>query len=304
MVLCLSCLYKNVGVQNSDMFRNVIKDIITIKIQSQEVDRVSLNNRHVDLHHAKMIQSKKMNDQPLIGKTVLITGAARRVGRILALACAQAGADVIIHHAHSPNEAAQTQDEIESLGRRAWTLASDLGKPDEVSQLISHAVTLSPLFALVNSAAIFEPLSLHETSPADWDRHLVINLTAPFLLSQSFAKQIPNDSEGRIVNILDWRALRPGADHFPYTVSKAALAAMTKSMAVALAPRITVNGLALGAILPPADSPSANEGLIAQVPAQRWAEAHEVQQALIFLLAGPAYVTGEIIHVDGGRHLI
>jgi pteridine reductase len=110
--------------------------------------------------------------------------------------------------------------------------------------------------------------------------------------------------KGRIVNIVDWRALRPAADHFPYTISKAALVAMTKSLAVALAPRITVNGLALGAILPPTGNPSASEKIIENIPANRWSEANEVEDALLFLLTGPAYITGEIIHVDGGRHLI
>ena len=141
---------------------------------------------------------------------------------------------------------------------------------------------------------------MQETSLDDWNNHLNINLTAPFLLSQAFAKHA---QEGRIVNILDWRALRPGADHFPYTISKSALAAMTKSLAAALAPRITVNGLALGAILPPADNSSAKDKVIEAVPAQRWGEANEVEEALLFLLSGPAYITGEIIHVDGGRHL-
>jgi NAD(P)-dependent dehydrogenase (short-subunit alcohol dehydrogenase family) len=244
-----------------------------------------------------------MNAGPLSGKTILITGAARRVGRIFALGCAQAGADVIIHHGHSSEEAARTQDEIEALGRRAWVLASDLSKPAQASTVISRANLFSPLYALVNSAAIFEPLSLPETSLSAWERHLTVNLTAPFLLSQAFAAQIPADGEGRIVNILDWRALRPGADHFPYTVSKAALAALTQSLAIALAPRITVNGLALGAVLPPADS-EASPDVIKNVPLGRWSEAEEVQQALVFLLSGPAYVTGEIVHVDGGRHLL
>jgi pteridine reductase len=244
-----------------------------------------------------------MDETPLLGKTVLITGSARRVGRIFALGCVQAGADVVIHHGHSPEEAAQTQDEIEALGRRAWTLASDLNKPAEASEVISRANGLSPLYALVNSAAIFEALSLPETTLSDWERHLAVNLTAPFLLSQAFAAQLPEGESGRIVNILDWRALRPGADHFPYTISKAALAALTQSLAVALAPRITVNGLALGAVLPPVDR-EASPDVIKNVPLGRWSEADEVQQALVFLLAGPAYVTGEIIHVDGGRHLV
>ena len=209
---------------------------------------------------------------------------------------------MVIHHGHSPDEAQETRDEIEALGRRAWILASDLSKPAEASEIISRANEFSPLYALVNSAAIFEPLSLAETSLSAWDRHMGINLTAPFLLSQAFAEQLPEGEEGRIVNILDWRALRPGADHFPYTVSKAALAAMTKSLAVALAPRITVNGLALGAVLPPADG-EAGPDVIKNVPLGRWGSAEEIQNALVYLLAGPAYVTGEIIHVDGGRHL-
>jgi NAD(P)-dependent dehydrogenase (short-subunit alcohol dehydrogenase family) len=244
-----------------------------------------------------------MDTLPLLDKTILITGSARRVGRIFALGCAQVGADIVIHHGHSSDKAQETKDEIESLGRRAWILASDLSKPAEASEVISRANDLSPLYALVNSAAIFEPLSLADTSLDDWERHLSINLTAPFLLSQAFAAQLPEGQEGRIVNILDWRAQRPRADHFPYTISKAALAAMTKSMAVALAPRITVNGLALGAVLPPSDR-EAGSDVIENVPLGRWSETKEVQQALVFLLAGPSYVTGEIMHVDGGRHLI
>ena len=241
-----------------------------------------------------------MDKKPLDGKTVLVTGGARRVGRLFALACGRAGANVIIHHGNSAREALDVQKEIASYGPQAWILPSDLSNADEVSRLISRANEFSPLYALVNSAAIFESLSFQDTKLEDWERHIAINLTAPFLLSQAFAKQTSN---GRIVNILDWRALRPGADHFPYTVTKSALAAMTKSLAIALAPNITVNGLALGAILPPANE-SASEKIIKQVPAKRWSETGEVEDALIFLLSGPAYITGEIIHVDGGRHLI
>ncbi|NWF64564.1 MAG: SDR family oxidoreductase [Chloroflexi bacterium] len=237
----------------------------------------------------------------LTGKTILITGAARRLGRLFALACGRAGADLILHHGHSPAEAESLRDEIASLGRRAWALPADFSHPESASHLIERANELSPLYGLVNSASIFEPFSMQETSLNDWNNHLNINLTAPFLLSQAFAKF---SKQGRIVNILDWRALRPGADHFPYTVTKSALAAMTKSLAIALAPTITVNGLALGAILPPADQPTPSPKIIEPVPAKRWSEAGEAQDALLFLLSGPAYITGEIIHVDGGRHLV
>ena len=123
------------------------------------------------------------------------------------------------------------------------------------------------------------------------------------MISQLFAKQLSHNDKGRIINILDWRSLRPGKDHFPYTISKAALASLTEAMAVALAPNISVNGIAFGAILPPSDGGNV-EGLIENVPAGRWAEMEEVIKTVIFLLDGPEYITGEIIHLDGGRHLI
>jgi NAD(P)-dependent dehydrogenase (short-subunit alcohol dehydrogenase family) len=241
-----------------------------------------------------------MNDS-LNGKTILITGAARRVGRILALACARAGADVVIHHGHSDAEADEVYKEISGLGRRAWVFKADLSDPSQAENLIPIVNKSTSLDGLVNSAAIFGSLSLDTTSLEDWQTHLSINLTAPFLLSQALAKQAPVGA--RILNILDWRALRPRSDHFPYTISKAALAAMTKSLAVALAPKVIVNGLALGAILPPSDGKAKAE-IIKNVPAGRWAEQAEIEQALLFLLTCPAYITGEIIHLDGGRHLV
>ena len=244
----------------------------------------------------------------LNGKTILVTGGARRVGKIFALACARAGADVVIHHGHSDEDAEKVRDEIVGLGRRAWIFQADLNDSSQAQSLIPRINKRSspmdestPLHGLVNSAAIFESLSLEATSVEDWEKHLAINLTAPFLLSQAFARQASEGS--RIVNIVDWRALRPGADHFPYTISKAALASMTQSLAVALAPKIIVNGLALGAILPPSDG-KAKPDIIKTIPAGRWAEEQEVEQALLFLLTCPAYITGEIIHVDGGRHLV
>ena len=242
----------------------------------------------------------QMNEQ-LNGKTILVTGGAKRVGRIFALACARAGADVVVHHGHSEEEAEDTRDEITRLGHQAWVIQADLNDPAQAGNLIPLINESTPLYGLVNSAAIFESLSLENTSLENWQEHLQINLTTPFLLSQAFAKQAPDGA--RIVNILDWRALRPGADHFPYTISKAALAAMTRSLAVALAPRIIVNGLALGAILPPSDG-KARADIIKNVPAGRWAEEQEVEQALLFALTGPLYIMGEIFHVDGGRHLV
>jgi len=240
---------------------------------------------------------------PLSGKRVLITGGARRIGRLLALACAEAGADLLIHYGHSEAQAAAVERKAVTLGRRAWLVRADLSQPQEVERLIAEMDRIGKVDILVNNAAIFEPLSFQQTTLSDWERHLHINLTVPFLLSQAFARQVPPAEEGRIVNILDWRALRPGGDHFAYTISKAALAAMTQSLARALAPNILVNGLALGAALPPADeTPAAS--ILSNVPAARWATPEEIAATLLFLLSGPAYITGEILHLDGGRHLV
>ncbi len=239
----------------------------------------------------------------LIGKTVLVTGGARRVGRVIALAVAEAGADVILHHHSSSQEAEQTAEQIRKLGRNVWRIQADLEDPTQAATLIERAYEFAPVDALVNNAAIFGGGDVLATSLESWQQHLAINLTAPFLLSREFARRYTSPQEGRILNILDWRALRPGRDHFAYTISKAALAAMTQSLAATLAPRILVNGLALGAILPPADGPNPDK-ILQSVPAARWAELREVAESVVFLLSGPAYITGEILHLDGGRHLV
>jgi NAD(P)-dependent dehydrogenase (short-subunit alcohol dehydrogenase family) len=239
----------------------------------------------------------------LEGKTFLITGGAHRLGRAMALSLAAHGADVVVHYNRSGHDAAEVIDEISKEGHRAWALQADLADPAQAADLIPRAFELVPLDGLVNSAALFADLHLADTRLADWQEHLAVNLTAPFLLTQSFAALLPAERSGAVVNLLDWRALRPGADHLPYTVSKAALAALTSSLAVALAPRIRVNGLVLGAILPPSDGAS-TASLLASVPAGRWGTLDEVGDALAFLLAGPAYVTGELLYLDGGRHLV
>jgi len=235
------------------------------------------------------------------GHIALVTGGARRVGRALVDALARAGADVVIHHGSSAQEAETAVQEIRALGRRAAAIQADLERPDEAAGLMARAQSeLGPIDWLVNSAAIFEPLDLAATTVEAWDRHLDVDLRAPFLLCQAFARERAG-APGAIVNILDWRALRPAADHFPYTIAKAGLAAMTRSLALALAPSIRVNGLALGAVLPPADGGTTG---LDSVPSGRWARLEEVGQALLFLLAGPEYITGSILHLDGGRHLV
>ncbi len=239
----------------------------------------------------------------LHGHTALVTGGGRRLGRAFVEALAAHGADVAIHFATSAQGAEAALLAVRGAGMRGVALRADLADAGQAAALIDRAEeALGPIDLLVNSAAIFEPLSLAGTTPEAWQRHLAINLTAPFLISRAFAGRRAG-RPGAIVNLLDWRALRPGADHFPYTVAKAGLAGMTRSLALALAPSIRVNGLALGAVLPPSDASGPAPEPPPEAPIRRWATQEETTDALLFLLAGPDFMTGEILHLDGGRHL-
>lgn len=247
----------------------------------------------------------------LSNQTILITGAALRIGRAIAIAAAHEGANILLHY-HSSLDAVQSlAEEIRVLGRQALPLQADLSDASQITGLFEQASSITTIHALVNNASIFGVNNWETTTLFDWDQHLRVNLTAPFLLTQAFARALPSDTNGRVLNMLDWRALRPGPDHLPYTISKAGLAALTRSLAITLAPRISVNGLALGAILPAKEVDGDHkvqseqlDEIIQPVPAQRWAELQEVQEAAIFLLAGPDYINGEILHLDGGRHLV
>ena len=235
-------------------------------------------------------------------KTVVITGSARRLGKEIALAIASEGFKVIIHTSQSFSDAQSLVAQIINLGGEAKSISADFKDPEKANEVFSRTFAEeNNLFALINNASIFESGNFLESTYESWQSNFAINLTTPFLLSQSFARHM-GKKKGRIVNILDWRALRPGKDHFSYTISKAALASMTKAMAAALAPNIVVNGLALGAILPPSDGGSGS--ILKPVPAGRWASIKELTDSILFLLKGPEYITGEIIHLDGGRHLV
>lgn len=235
---------------------------------------------------------------------VLITGSARRIGRSLALAVARSGFDVAVHYNQSRLEVESLCREIADIGRKAILLQADLSQPDQVGSLVPQILEQGSLVALINNASIFEKLDWKSSTLEEWNIHQMVNLTAPFLLSQAFARTLPSGRQGRIINMLDWRALRPGADHLPYTISKSGLAALTRSLAVALAPKITVNALALGAVLPPSDGDRDQRTILERVPAGRWGTLEEIDRALLFLLTGPSYMTGEILHIDGGRHVL
>jgi len=239
----------------------------------------------------------------LKNKKILITGAAKRIGRILSLLIAREGGEVIIHHNNSIEEAKSLQGEIQELGQTAIIYQADFSDLDSTREFINKVFVSNEIDIVINNASIFSNLSLESTTIDEWRKHHSVNLETPFLISQSYAKSLKEGYKGKIINMLDWRALKPGADHLPYTISKAGLAALTKSLAISLAPGITVNGIALGAILPPIDGTSVStitEGL----PIPRWAKISELEDTVMFLLAGPEYITGEILHLDGGRHLV
>lgn len=239
----------------------------------------------------------------LKNKRILVTGAAKRIGRFLSLLVAREGGEALIHHNNSLTEANSLLSDIQDLGQNGVIFQADFSDPESTKEFIDQIFSLHEIDAVINNASIFSNLNWNTTTIEDWRRHQSVNLETPFLISQAYAKSVREGKNGKIINMLDWRALRPGTDHLPYTISKAGLAALTKSLALSLAPNITVNGIALGAILPPSDG-SPTETITSGLPIPRWATISELEETVMFLLKGPDYITGEIIHLDGGRHLV
>jgi len=240
----------------------------------------------------------------LKGKVAIVTGGAVRLGKALALALAEHGARLAIHYGSSAGPAQETVMEIKAMGSDALAIQADLSQPSQAPSIVERAVAhLGQVDILVNSAAIFEPGNWDDTTEANWDRHFAINLKAPFFLSQAFAAHVGPERAGHIVNIADWRGVRPGTGHVAYTLTKAALIAMTKSLALALAPNIQVNAIAPGMILPPpGEDQSYLERKAGKIPAQRVGSPEEIAKALIFLLRSD-FVTGDLVFVTGGEHL-
>lgn len=237
-------------------------------------------------------------------RTVLITGAAQRIGRHMAVSLAGAGARVVVHYHNSRSEAEDLQASITETGGCIDLVTGDLTDPAVAAGLVSEAVACAgPLDVLVNNASRFEPGDVLETTVEQWDHDQAIHVRAPFLLSREFAKQLPDGRDGVIVNMNDWRAGRPGPDHFAYTISKVGLHGLTRSLAQALGPRgVRVCELALGAVLPPEGGEDGYlHTLREDIPTRRFPTLDDVSAALQFILSTPA-VNGETIHLDGGRH--
>ena len=242
----------------------------------------------------------------LQGRCALVTGSARRIGREMAVTLAWAGAAVVVHYRESEDDARETVARIEDAGGEAFLVRCDLVNHEQSLQLIDDARAAAgrPLDILVNNASVFEPLSLMTTTVEDWDRNFAVNLRAPALLARGLFKQLPRDKTGDVINMNDDRIFRPGADNFPSTVTKVGLHGLTCSLALALAPRIRVNELALGAILAPVtDGADYEHTMRGAIPTERFDSPREVAHALLFLLENPAFA-GQTLCVNGGRHLI
>jgi pteridine reductase len=244
--------------------------------------------------------ARSSDDKPV----AIVTGAARRVGREIALAMAERGLGVVVHHGTSTVEANVLVNRIRSQGGSAVAVSADLRDPRAAAIAVFEAAAeLGEVTTLINSAAVFQNRALPWIDLYHCNVHLSVNLLAPIFLSQQFIRQLGEGQRGHIINILDWRAQRPGADHLIYTSTKAALSSVTKSLALQLAPLIQVNGLAPGAILPPEDRTNWHEQrAITSIPLKRTGSPKELVDAINFLLDSN-FITGEILNVSGGEEL-
>ncbi len=236
--------------------------------------------------------------------TVLITGAARRLGRALALDFGQAGCRVGVHYATSKADAEAVVLEIQAKGGTAQSFRADLADAQAVMRLVPDVATaLGPVTCLINNASMFVYDDIATLTAAQWDAHQAVNLRAPVLLAQALAAQVPAGDEGNIVNIIDQRVWKPTPHFFSYAASKSGLWAVTQTLAQALAPQIRVNAIGPGPMLQSVHQKAEDFAAQARaVPLERGTSPEEIAAAIRFILASPA-MTGQMIALDGGQHL-
>jgi len=237
-------------------------------------------------------------------QVALVTGAAKRIGRIIALALARDGWDIAVHYGKSRTEALQLVKEITALGRRAIALQCELADESGVKSLIPHAAQLGPVRCVVNNASLFEHDLAENFSTASLDRHMHANLAAPVLLAQSLFEATPAGQQSVVANLLDQKLYNPNPDFLSYTLSKAALLSATTLLAQALAPKVRVVGVAPGITMVSGDqTPDQFEQAHQVTPLGKSSTPDDVAAAVCFA-ATAAAMTGTTILVDGGQHLI
>lgn len=238
----------------------------------------------------------------LSGKIALVTGAARRVGKAVALALAESGARVAIHYHRSAADVEPLVARLTELGASACAFQADLADSAQIATL-ARAVheRFGPLDILVNNASVFHRTPLDDLDVAGWDTVMNVNLRAPFLCSLLFGRQMKKAGRGRIINIADASSVRPSPDYIPYCVSKSALMALTKAMAKALAPEVQVTCVAPGVVLPPDDLEEETlQRMRRSIPLRRFGTPQDVSRTVLFLAACGDFITGSTIFVDGG----
>lgn len=240
-------------------------------------------------------------NQPLQGQTALVTGGGKRLGAATAEALAKAGADVAVHYRTSREEAETTARRCRAYGVNAYTVPADLADPDEALQLVPCAIELAgPIHILINSAAIFPESTLWDCTLSALEQCIRTNALAPLVLARSFAAQ---GIEGTVINFLDCRIADYDKNHVAYHLSKRMLFSLTRMMAAEFAPRVRVNAVAPGLILPP---PGKDESYLASLaatnPLNRYGGPSDVTEAVLFLVQG-RFITGQVIYLDGGRHM-
>src|SRR5713226_916460 len=249
-----------------------------------------------------MMDYAKESRKSLQGCVALVTGAAKRLGRAVALRLAEEGAEVVIHHRYSRKEALSAVAEIEKLGRCAHAIAADLASVADIKRLFDEAARqFGRLDILVNSAANFLPASMVSTTEEVWDASLDANLRAPFFCAQAAAPLLRR-TRGTIVNFADTGGLMGWPAYIAHSVSKAGVVMLTKVLAKALAPEVRVNAIAPGTVTMPGDPPEWEADFIKLAPLRRTGAPPEVADAVLFL-AQSDFITGQVLVVDGGRTL-
>jgi pteridine reductase len=239
---------------------------------------------------------------PLSGKVVLVTGAARRIGRVLALALAGVGADVAITYRESDKEAGLTLRDLAKFGQRSMALRCDVRDPVSVRESVAAVVEeFGRLDVLVNNAGMFATAPLESITIEKWDAMFETNTRGAFLMAQAGHPHLKK-SRGRIINIGSLGGSHPWATHAHYSTSKAALHMLTQTMSKAFAPEISVNCVAPGMIVNGEVQPD-YEKFAAKTPMKRNGKPEEVAEAVLFFATGPHFITGQILGVDGGLGL-
>lgn len=240
----------------------------------------------------------------LNGKVALVTGGAVRVGKAIALALANAGADIVISYNSSGAVAGETVAEIGALGRRGLAVQADVADGRQVQSLVASAVDrMGRLDVLINSASLWQRTPWDELDEAAWDKLVDIDLKGPFLCAKAAASHLCAHGDGAIVNITDLSAYVPFPGFLPHSAAKAGLVNLTYALAMELAPAVRVNAIAPGPVLPPPDYTEKRlQAAARRTLLGRWGTAEDVAQAVVFLAQAP-YITGVVLPVDGGERL-